>query len=365
MRIVEVESFILQAELPRYVTDSFNATVSWGLPGVLLHTDEGITGVGYTSTLSHGDHAIKDIIDRIYTPLLVGADPLLHHRIWESLYWSNAHWVGRMGITQMALAAVDIAVWDIKAKAAELPLWRLVGGHKDGRVPSYNTDGGWLNFEIQRLIDEMTALVESGWSAVKMKIGKPDPREDVMRVEAVRTALGPDVDLMIDVNQKWDTTRALTWAPRFEQFDITWLEEPLDPDDVAGHARLAEVTRIPIALGEHVYSRTTFRDYIEKGIITYVQADVTRLGGVTEWLAVAEIALAHHVSVVPHHADMMRVHQHLGVGHPASPMIECIPWLQQLFREPADIRDGWFHVSDTPGASTDFDETQFAECRIA
>jgi L-alanine-DL-glutamate epimerase-like enolase superfamily enzyme len=365
MRIVEVESFILRADLPRYVTDSFNATVSWGLPGVLLHTDEGIIGVGYTSTLSHGDHAIKDIIDRIYTPLLVGEDPLLNHRIWESLYWSDAHWVGRMGITQMALAAVDIAVWDIKAKAAGLPLWRLVGGHKDGKVRSYNTDGGWLNFETQRLIDEMTALVESGWSAVKMKIGKPDPREDIVRVEAVRTALGPDVDLMIDVNQKWDTTRALTWAPRFEQYDITWLEEPLDPDDISGHARLADATRIPIALGEHVYSRTTFRDYIEQGIISYVQADVTRLGGVTEWLAVAEIALAHHVSVVPHHADMMRVHQHLGVGHPASPMIECIPWLQDLFREPADIRDGWFHVTDTPGASTDFDETQFAACRIA
>jgi L-alanine-DL-glutamate epimerase-like enolase superfamily enzyme len=365
MRIVEVESFILRAELPRYVTDAFNATVTWGLPGVLLRTDEGITGVGYTSTLSHGDHAIKDIIDRIYAPLLVGADPLFHHRIWESLYWSNAHWVGRLGITQMALAAVDIAVWDIKAKAAGLPLWQLVGGHKDGKVLSYNTDGGWLNFPVERLIDEMTEMVESGWGGVKMKVGKPDPREDIARVAAVRSALGPDVDLMIDVNQRWDTTRALTWTPRFEDFDINWIEEPLNPDDLTGHSRLVDATRIPIALGEHVYSRTVFRDFIERGIVSYVQADVTRLGGVTEWLAVAEIALAHHVSVVPHHADMMRVHQHLGVGHPASPMIECIPWLQHLFREPADIRDGWFHVGNTPGASTDFDETQFADCRIA
>jgi L-alanine-DL-glutamate epimerase-like enolase superfamily enzyme len=133
---------------------------------------------------------------------------------------------------------------------------------------------------------------------------------------------------------------------------------------VEGHARLRQATSIPIALGEHVYTRTAFRDYIERGIVGYVQADVTRLGGVTEWLAVAEIALAHHVPVVPHHADMMRVHQHLGVGHPASPMIECIPWLQDLFEEPADIREGWFHVSDRPGASTAFDPAQFKRYRV-
>jgi L-alanine-DL-glutamate epimerase-like enolase superfamily enzyme len=198
-----------------------------------------------------------------------------------------------------------------------------------------------------------------------MKIGRPDPREDVRRVQAVREALGPDVDLMIDVNQRWDLTTALSWAPRYEELDITWLEEPLDPDDVEGHRRLAAGTSIPIALGEHVYSRVAFRDFIERAGIGYVQADVTRLGGVTEWLAVAEIAQAHHVPVVPHHADMMRVHQHLGTGHPASPMIECIPWLQEIFERPAEIRSGVFHVGDEPGASTTFDNDAFRRFRVA
>jgi len=365
LRITEVETFILHVPIPRFVTDSFNQALTWGLPGIVVRTDAGITGTGYTSTLSHGDHAIVDVIERCYAPRLVGQDPLATQRIWEDLYWSDAHWVGRTGITQMALAAVDIALWDLKAKAFGVPLYRLVGAHKPGRVPSYNTDGGWLNFDVGRLIAEMTALVEQGFSGVKMKIGKPDPREDVRRVAAVRDALGPDVDLMIDVNQRWDLTTALTWAPRFEDLDIRWLEEPLDPDDVTGHERLAAATSIPIALGEHVYSRTMFRDYIERGIIGYVQADVTRLGGVTEWLAVAEIALAHHVPVVPHHADMMRVHQHLGAGHAASPMIECIPWLQEIFATPADIRDGVFHVPDEPGASTTFDPDRFDEFRVA
>src|SRR2546427_296854 len=201
MKIESVESFILQPPIPRFVADSFNQAITWGLPGVLIRTDEGITGTGYTSTLSHGDYAMKAIID-------------------------------------------------------------------------------------------------AGWTAVKMKVGLPDSREDHRRVAAVRKAIGDDIDLMIDVNQLWDTTTAITWAPRFEEFDIRWLEEPLDPDDVEGHARLSDSTRIPIALGEHVYSRTAFRDFITKANIGYVQADCTRLGGVTEWLAVAEIAGAYHLPVV-------------------------------------------------------------------
>jgi L-alanine-DL-glutamate epimerase-like enolase superfamily enzyme len=365
VRITEVESFILHVPIPRLVTDAFNRAVTWGLPGVIVRTDEGVWGTGYTSTLSHGDEAIKGIIDQHYAPRLVGADPLAHQRIWDDLYWSDAHWVGRLGITHMALAAVDIALWDLRAKSFGVPLWKLVGGHKDGQVPSYNTDGGWLNFELPRLIEEMTAIVEAGWRGVKMKVGLPDPRRDVERVQAVREALGPDVDLMIDVNQRWDRTTAIAWAPRFEEFGITWLEEPIDPDDVDGHARLVQATSIPIALGEHVYSRVAFRDFIARAGIGYVQADVTRLGGITEWLAVAELALAYHVPVVPHHADMMRVHQHLGAGHPASPMIECIPWLQEIFERPADIRAGVFHVGDEPGASTTFDEAAFKRFRVA
>ena len=121
MKITQVESFILHIPIPRLVTDSFNQGLTWGLPGAIIHTDEGITGTGFTSTLTHGDHAIKDVIDRIYTPKLTGADPLCTQRLWRELYWSDAHWVGRLGITQMALAAIDMALWDIKAKGVRCP----------------------------------------------------------------------------------------------------------------------------------------------------------------------------------------------------------------------------------------------------
>src|SRR5919109_1802976 len=124
MKITDVETFILHVPIPRFVADSFNTAITWGLPGVLIRTDEGITRTGYTSTLSFGDEAIKEILDRIYVPKLIGQDPLRNQKIWRELYWSDAHWVGRTGITHMALAAVDIALWDIKAKATGLPLWK-------------------------------------------------------------------------------------------------------------------------------------------------------------------------------------------------------------------------------------------------
>jgi L-alanine-DL-glutamate epimerase-like enolase superfamily enzyme len=365
IRITRVESFILHVPIHKYVEDSFNTADQWGLPGVILHTDAGITGLGYTSTLTHGDTAIKSVIDDLYAPLLIGEDPRLHERIWQKLFWSKAHWVGRVGITTMAHAAVDIALWDIKAKAANLPLWRYLGGDKDGRVLSYNTDGGWLNYTQDELLAHLQSIVDQGWKAVKMKVGKANPREDYVRVKAARKALGDDVDLMIDANQIWDLTTARTWAPRMEEFQVRWLEEPMHPDDVRSHAQLARSTRIPLAVGEHVYSAITFRDFLEAGALGYVQADCTRLAGVTEWLQVAALARSFNVPVVPHHADMMRVHQHLSTALHASPMLEVIPWLQDIFEEPLRIEDGWVYPPETPGASTTVRADKFAEYRIA
>lgn len=365
LRITSVESFILHVPLRKYVEDSFNTADKWGLPGVIIHTDAGISGTGYTSTLTHGDFAIKSIIDELYTPLLIGEDPRLNERIWQKLFWSKAHWVGRVGITTMAHAAIDIALWDIKAKAANQPLWRYVGGDKDGRVLSYNTDGGWLNYSEDDLLGHLRSIVDQGWTAVKMKVGKPEPREDYQRVRAARRALGDDIDLMVDVNQVWNLTTARTWAPRLEEFNVRWLEEPLHPDDIRSHALLARATRIPLAVGEHVYSAMAFRDFLEAGALGYVQADCTRLAGVTEWLQVAALARSFNVPVVPHHADMMRVHQHLSTGVNASPMLEVIPWLQDVFEEPLVIKDGYVYPPETPGASTTFRADQFAEHRVA
>lgn len=364
LKISSVEPFILHVPLGKEIADSVNRTTEWGLPGVKIYTDSGLIGTGYTSTLTHNDQQIYEILRDYYAPLLIEQDPTRNEEIWQKLYWSNVHWVGRMGITTMAQAAVDIALWDIKAQAAGLPLWKLLGGHKN-QVKSYNTDGGWLNLSINQLTENMGKFLEEGWTGVKMKVGSSDPRVDVARVAAVRKELGYDFDLMIDVNQYWDLTTARTWAPRFEEYQIGWLEEPMGPDDVRTHALLAQATSIPLALGEHIYTVGQFRDFIINDAVQYVQVDCTRIGGVTPWLQVAAIAKAFNIAVVPHHADMMRVHQHLAAATPASNMIECIFWLQDIFEEPLDIRRGVFFLPETPGASTTIRHDMFDKFRIA
>ena len=160
--------------------------------------------------------------------------------IWDELRFGKMHWIGRAGITHMALAAVDIALWDIMSKAANKPLWQYLGGHKSKQIKAYNTNGGWLNWSQERLLKDISSYVEEGFTGVKMKVGKPNTREDYDRVKAVREVIGNDIILMIDVNQQWNINTAMTWGKKLEEFDLFWLEEPLNPDDIMGHKKLAD-----------------------------------------------------------------------------------------------------------------------------
>ena len=235
MKITKVESFVLHVPITPPIEDSINAASHWGLAGVRIFTDEGVTGYGYTGTCAHGDDMIADTIDKYYAPILIGRDPFLVKELWNEMRFGKMHWIGRAGITHMALAAVDIALWDIMAKAAGKPLWQYLGGAKSDRIKAYNTNGGWLNWPLDRLLKDVVEIVESGFTGVKIKVGKPDPREDYERCKAVRKAIGDKVIFMIDVNQMWNITTAMTWGKKLEEFDLFWLEEPLNPDDVLGH----------------------------------------------------------------------------------------------------------------------------------
>jgi L-alanine-DL-glutamate epimerase-like enolase superfamily enzyme len=366
MKITEVESFVVRIPVAASFRDSVNMVEAFEFPGVVIRTDSELEGTGFTLTLGTGGDPIQTTIDKIYAPLLVGADPGPIHFLYERLY-AKSRWTGRGGVTQMALAAVDIALWDLKAKALGVPLWQLIGGHKpDGAVKAYNTSGGWLNYEIPELIAQTRAYVDAGWDAVKLKVGRERPIEDLRRVAAVRDALSDDIDMMIDVNGGWDLPTALLWAPRYDEFGLLWIEEPLDADDVAGHERLAAATRTPLAHGELLYSCTAFREFIDRGCIGWVQADVTRLG-VTEFLAVAELAAAHNLPVVPHAADHSRVHRHFGVGHRACPLVEWVDHLevQAAFEDPMVLENGVFHLSNAPGASTTFAADAFERFRTS
>lgn len=365
MKITKVDAFDLHIPLGRTIADSFNVTDHVGAAGARLHTDEGIIGTGYTLTLGSGDDLIRDAIDRYYSPVLLGRDPFEVKRIWHDLYWSRLHWVGRQGITTMAMAAVDIALWDAMAKAMEKPLWKVLGAAKEKRIKTYNTDGGWLNKSVDEILAHMKQILDQGWSGVKMKVGKPDPREDYDRVRRVRKAIGDDVDLMLDVNQTWDLNTAMVWGKRMEEFQIGWLEEPLHPEDVRSHRILAKELNTPIALGEHIYTCQAFRDYLQAEAVEIVQVDVARVGGITEWLQVANLAACFNCPVIPHIGEGGQIHQHLVAATLNSPMIEYIPVVPDVFIDPVNVREGYLYLPESPGASTDFIPEMFEKYRVA
>jgi L-alanine-DL-glutamate epimerase-like enolase superfamily enzyme len=288
---------------------------------------------------------------------LIGEDPLQVAALWTKLYhMPSIRWVGRAGIVQMALSAVDIALWDIKAKAAGMPLWKLLGGREAKRVEAYNTDGGWLNWSTPMLVDCAKRSIAEGFRGLKLKVGSPDPHDDLERIHAVREAVSLRTKIMVDGNGRWDLPTAIRVGRRFKAFDITWFEEPLWFDDVRGHAALARMIETPIALGEQLYSPEAFSQFLEAGAVHYLQPDATRLGGITPWLQVADLAAAYHLPVAAHAGDMMQVHVHLALAHPACAMVEYIPWLRICFEEPATVEGGYFRVPQAPGAGTSMKE---------
>lgn len=370
LKITSLETFILHVPVTgNEIADSTHRLSHWGVPGVIIRTESGLAGYGYTGTHAHlpSDKLITQCIAESYAPLLMGQDAHEVRSLWDKLcHHPPLQWVGRAGITHLALSAVDIALWDLKAKAAGLPLWQLLGGSGAKRVEAYNTDGGWLNLPRATLVAQAKRLVEEeGFAGVKIKVGSPNPARDLERIEAVRRAIGPRVRLMVDANGRWDLPTAINIGRRFADYDVHWFEEPIWYDDVRGHAALARSIATPIALGEQLYRLDDFRNFIEAGAVAFVQPDAVRLAGITEWWQVADLALAHRLPVVAHIGDMVQVHLQLSIAHAACNLLEFIPWLLDCFAEPAKVKDGNFVTPQQPGAGTTLREGALEKYAVA
>ncbi len=357
MKITAVEPFILHLPLTSdSISDSTHNITHWGVVGAIITTSDGLKGYGFTGTHAHltSDRLITACIRDCYAPLLIGEDAADHSRLWTKLARHPAlQWVGRAGITHLALAAVDVALWDLAAKKAGVPLHAHLGGARTNRLEAYNTDIGWLSFSQEELLTgSAMAVEEDGFTRIKIKVGHDDPNIDIRRLEAVRKRIGGDIRIAIDGNGKWDLPTCQRFCARARDLDLYWFEEPMWYDDVGSHATLAANTSIPIALGEQLYTLDAFRAFISAGAVAYVQPDVTRLGGITEYIQVADLALAHRLPVVPHAGEMSQVHVHMSYWHPASTILEYIPWIKDHFEEPANVVDGIYKLPQQPGAST-------------
>jgi L-alanine-DL-glutamate epimerase-like enolase superfamily enzyme len=305
MRITDIEARLYRIPPSVHIEDAIQRVSHWELIVTTVKTDAGISGTGFAYTIGLGGSAIRELLDTYLAPLVLGQDPTDVERIWRNGWW-ELHSLGSAGITRFALASIDIAIWDILAQHAGLPLYRILGGTRD-RIPAY-ASGINMHLDGEPLLDQMRGFLAQGYRAVKMKVGRDTPLEDVERVGAVRRLIGPGMRLMLDVNQAWTAGEAIRRTALLQPFDPFWLEEPLLADDRAGHVHVRQATGVPIAVGESLYTRYEFADYIRAGAVDIIQADIIRVGGFTEWMKIAKLAESFNLPVAPHFMMELSIH---------------------------------------------------------
>jgi L-alanine-DL-glutamate epimerase-like enolase superfamily enzyme len=316
-----------------------------------LQTADGHEGLGFSYAKRAGGpgqfaHA-KEV-----APVLIGEDPSDIGRLWNKLCWAGAS-VGRSGLATQALGAFDVALYDLKARRAGLSLAKLLGSWRDS-VACYNTSGGFLHTPLDQLLVNAAASRERGIGGIKLKVGQPDRALDIRRVEAVRKHLGDDMPLMVDANQQWDRPTAQRMCRVFEDFNLVWIEEPLDAYDHEGHAALAAAFDTPIATGEMLTSAAEHADLIRHRAADVLMPDAPRVGGITPFLKIAAQAEAAGLMLAPHFA--MELHVHLAAAYPSEPWVEHFDWLEPLFNERLEIRDGRMLVPTRPGLGLSLSE---------
>ena len=309
-----------------------------------IRSRDGHEGIGFGYSKRAGGPGMYAHAREI-APNLLGEDPNDIAKLWNKLMWAGAS-MGRSGMTSQSIAPFDIALWDMKAKRAGLPLAKLLGAHRDS-VQCYNTSGGFLHTPLDQVLKNVAASRASGIGGIKIKVGQPDVAIDLQRVRAVRELLGDSFPLMVDANQQWDRPGAQRACRSLEQFNLTWIEEPLDAYDVEGHAALAASLDTPIATGEMLTSFGEHAQLIMAGASDFVQPDAPRVGGITPFLQIMQLADFKGRKLAPHFA--MEIHLHLAAAYPHEPWLEHFEWLEPLFNERLDLRGGRMHLSDRPG----------------
>lgn len=316
-----------------------------------IETRSGHCGIGFSYSKRAGGpgqfaHA------REIAPTLLGEDASDIARLWDKLAWAGAS-VGRSGLSTQAIGAFDVALWDLKAKRANLSLAKLLGSYRDS-VRCYNTSGGFLHTPLDQLMKNTDISRERGIGGIKLKVGQPDCAVDIHRVQTVRKHLGDAFPLMVDANQQWDRPTAQRMCRIMEQFNLVWIEEPLDCYDAEGHAALATQFDTPIATGEMLTSVAEHWELIKQRSADYVMPDAPRVGGITPFLKVASMAEHAGLMIAPHFA--MELHVHLAAAYPREPWVEHFEWLEPLFNERLEIKDGRMLVPTRHGLGVSLSE---------
>jgi L-alanine-DL-glutamate epimerase-like enolase superfamily enzyme len=338
--------------LPVVLSDSTHGDIAaFELVTVRLRDAGGAEGLGYTYTVGKGGAAVAALIERDLRPLLIEAEPDRIEALWQRMWWA-LHYGGRGGYASLAISAVDIALWDLKARRFATPLWRLLGGH-DPLVPAY-AGGIDLDFPLDRLLRQTDDNLKKGFRAIKMKVGRPRLSEDLDRVRAMREHLGADFPLMVDANMRWSVDEAVRAARALCDHAVYWLEEPTIPDDVEGHRRIVRDGGLPIATGENLHSLYEFKQMIASGGVTFPEADVTNCGGVTAFIKIAHLAEAFNLPITSHGAHDVTLQ--LLAAVPNRSYLEVHGFgLERFLSYPFDLAEGFARAPEGAGHGVEFD----------
>jgi L-fuconate dehydratase len=395
-------------------SDAMNPDPDYSVAYVVLHTDTGAEGHGFCFTIGRGTEVCVAAIEA-YAPLVVGGDldtGDLGEFARRLVHDSQLRWLGpEKGVVNMAAAALVNAAFDLAAREAGVPLWKLLADMEPERVvdladwryltdvlrperardllaaarpgrgaredallangyPAYTTTPGWLGYTDARLVTLARQAVEDGFTQVKLKVGD-NLEDDVRRMRLARQAVGPDIRIAIDANQRWDVPQAIAWVRALEPYDPWWIEEPTSPDDVLGHAAIREAVRpVRVATGEHVANRVIFKQMLQVGAIDVLQLDACRVAGVTENIAILLLAAEFGVPVCPHAGGvgLCEVVQHLAMfdyvavsGSIEDRVIEYVDHLHEHFTDPVRLRGGRYLAPRAPGMSARMREESLRE----
>ena len=354
MKISSLETRIVQLPADEPLADMpENPKATRPFVTLEIRTDDGITGIGVTYFGGPLTGALRQAVEALGA-LAIGEDPLRTERIAMKLQ-EAASYSGPAGIFTLALSAIDMALWDIKGKALGQPLWKLLGGARE-RVPTYASGAMMRGLSLEQTVEAARRLAAKGWREAKMQLalpGETSPEREIERARRVREALGPEIKLMIDINQRWRVEQAVAIGRRLEDLHLTWLEDVTVADDFAGLARVSDTLATPVAGGEYVWGIAPFRHMIEARSVDIVMIDLVRVGGIGPWLKVAGMAEAFNLPVVSH--LIPEVHVHLIGAIPNGLTVEYMPWLMRLFREVPIPQNGELVMPTEPGLGLEFD----------
>ncbi len=316
-----------------------------------IETDQGLEGLGYTMLVGgFGARSVRAYLEDSLIPLLTGEDPLDVGRLWQKMY-ENDRGIRKKGVPVYAMSAIDIGLWDILAKSVEQPVWRLLGAHTD-KVPVYGS-GGFLPYSVDQIVTEAEGFRELGCRHYKFKLGRPNLMENVQRVQEVRKALGDDMEILVDANQRWDVATNIRVANLLEDSALYWYEEPVLADNIAQCAEVARAITTPVATGENEYTRYGFRDLIDAKAAQFLNPDIHRCGGFSEMMKIAHLAAAYDVQIAPHLVPELSIHVLASI--PNGALVEFLAGSpEDLWRDPPKIVEGMMAPPDRPGHGMEF-----------